>query len=148
MLKQILIVAGLLAVASAAADSRFGPGAIFEGADTNSDGMVVRDEFLAARAGAFTRMDRNSDGFVDKADWPEGRPEGGHGDRAARMHERMDADGDGKISKEEFVNGATPMFDRLDADHNSVLDAKEIEAAKERGRKMRQHGVDHGDAQP
>jgi Ca2+-binding EF-hand superfamily protein len=148
MLKQILVAAGLVAAVSAAAESRFGPGAMLEGADTNSDGMVVRDEFLAARAGVFTRMDRNSDGFVDKADWPEGRPEGGHSDRAAKMHERMDADSDGKISKDEFVNSATPMFDRLDADHNSVLDAKEIEAAKERGRKMRKHGPDHGDAQP
>jgi len=144
MLKHILLCAGLVAAASAAAESRFGNGAMLEGADTNSDGMVVRDEFLAARAGAFTRMDRNSDGFLDKADRPEGAPEGPHGERAARMQERIDADGDGRISRDEFVNGATPMFDRLDADHNSVLDAKEIEAARERVKRMRQHRPDRG----
>ena len=54
----------------------------------------------------------------------------------------MDANGDGKISKDEFVGAPTLLFDQFDADRNDVLDAKELEAArngaKERLRKRRE----------
>ena len=46
------------------------------------------------------------------------------------MRKEFDADGDGKISKEEFVSGPTAMFDRVDSDRNGSLDQKELEAAK------------------
>jgi len=46
-----------------------------------------------AQAPSFDRLDRNSDGKVDKDELPE---------RAQRLFERLDADSDGSVSKEEF----------------------------------------------
>ncbi len=46
------------------------------------------------------------------------------------MRGRIDANSDGKISKEEFVNAPTMLFDKFDADKNDELDAKELEAAR------------------
>ncbi|MFC4308604.1 EF-hand domain-containing protein [Steroidobacter flavus] len=97
---------------------------VFERADSNHDGSVTREEFLAARAEHFAKLDRNSDGYLDSADAPKRR--GGD-----FLTGQFDTDGNGKVSKEEFVNGPTTLFDRSDADKNNVLDAKELAAAKE-----------------
>jgi uncharacterized low-complexity protein len=46
----------------------------------------------------------------------------------------IDADGDGKITREEFMQGHEVMFDVIDANGNGVLDAEE-RAAHRAGRK-------------
>ncbi len=90
---------------------------IFERADANNDGSVTREEFIAARADHFTKLDRNSDGYIDSNDVPKRlaarRQQQGGGDF---MVGQFDADGDGKVSKEEFVNGPTLVFDRADTE--------------------------------
>ena len=69
--------------------------------DTNNDGVITVDEMLARRAPVFDRIDTNSDGVIDAQEinaevdlnvqyWAQ-----------VMMH-RLDKDGDGKISKEEF----------------------------------------------
>ena len=73
---------------------------------------------------------------------PEGgRPPGGPptADRIAEFLKRSDADSDGKISKDEFVNSAKKdsedRFAKLDANADGYADKAEIEEA---GRKMRE----------
>ena len=51
---------------------------------------------------------------------------------------RADADGDGRISRAEFLSGDSRMFDRLDADENGVIEPAELDAAVER-RQDRRH---------
>ncbi|HHH44085.1 MAG TPA: hypothetical protein ENK49_08105 [Gammaproteobacteria bacterium] len=48
---------------------------------------------------------------------------------------RMDADGDGKVSKEEFMHGHEAMFEQIDRNHDGMIDADEREAhmKKKRG---------------
>jgi Ca2+-binding EF-hand superfamily protein len=105
---------------------------VFERSDANKDGTVTREEFIAARADHFAKLDRNSDGYIDSGDVPKRlaarRQQQGGGDF---MVGQFDADGDGKVSKEEFVNGPTLAFDRADTNKDNVLDAKELAAAKE-----------------
>jgi Ca2+-binding EF-hand superfamily protein len=105
---------------------------IFDKADTNGDGSITREEFRVARTEQFARFDRNGDGYLDSNDVPKRalarREQNGGG---GMLSGQFDANGDGKVSKDEFVNGPTLIFDRSDADSNGVLDAKEIAAAKE-----------------
>lgn len=50
----------------------------------------------------------------------------GHGDKFAKM----DANGDGKITKEEHASGAKQMFAQLDANSDGAVTAAEMDAKK------------------
>lgn len=109
------------------AQGREGPA--LEQADADHDGKVTKQEYVDARAAQFSRLDRNGDGFIDEADSRAGGNE--RGQRAAKaLRGRIDSNGDGKISKEEFVNAPTMLFDKFDANKDGVLDATELEAAR------------------
>lgn len=112
-------------------------GSPLEQADADHDGKVTKQEFMDARAAQFARMDRNGDGFIDEADSRAGAGERGQR-AAAALRGRIDSDGDGKITKEEFVNAPTMLFDRLDANKDGVLDAQELQAARDAGQRMRE----------
>ena len=71
-----------------------------------------------------------------------GRGPGG-GSRAG-MFERMDADGDGKLSASEFP-GPKEMFARMDADGDGFVTTKEMEAMRGRGGRGDRGGAGGGD---
>jgi Ca2+-binding EF-hand superfamily protein len=119
--------ATLLLLSSCVALAQGRDGAMLESADADHDGKVTRQEFTDARAAQFARLDRNGDGVVDDADSGE-RAKGNQ--RAAAIRARLDTNSDGKISKEEFVNSPSLLFNQFDANHDEVLDAKELEAAR------------------
>ncbi len=81
----------------------------------------------------------------------EGRRRGGPRTRDPQeMLKRMDKDGDGKISKEEFT-GPERFFERMDADKDGFVTAKELAAMRqgrggrgERGRRGGRGGSDDG----
>jgi hypothetical protein len=127
LLTIILAAPSLLVATQAVAQSGGQMTMMLKRADSNGDGQVTWAEFTAVRADMFERMDRNSDGYVDSKDRP--RQFGSQFDRAFGELLRLDADGDGRISGEELLQGRAPAFDAADADQDRVLNAKEIAAA-------------------
>ena len=79
------------------------------------------------------RLDRNGDGYFDKDDM-SGRLAGRQKtqERLAELVTQLDRDGDGRVSKAEFVDGPTPLFDRADTDHNGELSKEEVAAIRAR----------------
>ena len=136
MRKSILthVAAVLLALLSGAALSQGKPEHVplLQRADTNKDGLISRDEFLAWRAERYARLDSNQDGVLDENDARQRARE--RMERRGNIREEFDTDQDGKISKEEFINGPTPVFDQADTDGNGALDAKELEAFRAKTR--------------
>ena len=96
---------------AALADNRF------DGFDTNGDGSVSQDEFVAAHvaraeeraAEMFARLDADGDGALSR-DVLESRRGGER--RGARMIERFDTDGSGGVSAEEFEEARAHMRER------------------------------------
>jgi Ca2+-binding EF-hand superfamily protein len=103
----------------------------FESADTNGDGQIDKDEFMAKseeRAERmFEHMDANGDGHLDanEARPPHhGKRDGDHAkhtkDNAKRgdLFKKMDSDGDGSVSREEFDQAMQKHRDRMKPDHD------------------------------
>src|SRR5512139_3969823 len=79
------------------------PAEIFASADANGDGVVTRAEFLETRAAAFSKYDRNGDGFIDGDDIPQRlRARRNANGRLDGLVERFDTNHDRRISRAEF----------------------------------------------
>ena len=103
---------------------------ILQRLDANNDGAVSRDEIVAARAKLFARLDVNSDGVIDKNETEMLRD--AIMDGATAMHarvgnqmRRLDASGDGKVSRDEF-RARTPFFDLAERDGDGKLSPAEF----------------------
>ncbi|MEZ5961985.1 MAG: hypothetical protein R3C30_16410 [Hyphomonadaceae bacterium] len=124
--------AWLAAIACLAAPSAFaqqGAGAIamMQAADSNGDGAITRAEAQAARGVMFERLDADHDGYISEAERTNANRQGG---QARRGLEGTDTNHDGRISRAEMMNQPYRGFDRLDRNHDDVLSAEELEAAR------------------
>jgi len=98
-------------------------------ADANGDGIVTKAEFTQARAKMFDRLDRNHDGYLSADDKPRfSFRKSSNGDRLQQMVLMLDKDGDGRVSRDEFVNSPSLLFERADTNHDGVVDAAELTA--------------------
>lgn len=131
-MKKLTIAAALLTAAtSGAAMAQQGPG------DPWGDKTITRAEEEAAAAERFDKADADHDGSLSSAELQASRPGGpgggGGGDRGrGGPGGQMDADGDGKISKAEYVAAQTRRFDMLDADKDGQVTKAERDALRAR----------------
>lgn len=125
----VVVLAGGTLASPAAARGRPDPMEMLEQADANRDGAVSRAEFVDARRARFAKMDRNGDGHFSDADLPRIVRKRA-GDRIEQVTAGFDSNRDGRLSRDEFVNGPTRLFDLGDRDGNGQLDKREVEAVR------------------
>jgi len=143
-----ILAAAVLSLPLLAAPPEGGPSAdrgpqMMQGADTDGDGTVSRDEFDAAGAKAYARLDADGDGYVTMDEFIAGprmgrQSAGPHSEeRRARMQERMelhraerfvsaDANEDAVLSRAEFDAARRARFEELDSDDDGIVDAAEM----------------------
>lgn len=123
-------------VSALAQPSRLDPDNVaqrIEMADLNHDGMVTRQEFLSYRSQSFSKFDRNRDGSLSAADLPAFARQSERGEAFLEMMGTFDRNHDGRVSRTEFVNGPTPVFDNADTNGNGVIDGYELKQLKAKG---------------
>lgn len=112
----------------------------FDEIDADADGKITAEEMQAHAGLRFDAADTDKDGLLDAAEMQAqmlARATARMQERSARMIERMDRDGDGKLSAEEMRAGPRKgdrferMLSRLDKDADGALSRAEYEAARE-----------------
>jgi Ca2+-binding EF-hand superfamily protein len=105
--------------------------------DTNGDGMVSKDEWIAYQEKVFAMLDKNKTGTLDAKTFID--PSGGElatfatggyarGLRSRAMMHKIDTDGDGTISHDEYIVYQTKIFDMMDTSsaHKGMLGPQEM----------------------
>ena len=121
---------------SGAAHAQDAPRDPFERYDLNSDGQITLAETQEVRSGIFDQADQNGDGFISEDERSDLRAPGRQQRRQrpgrSRNEGALDTNEDGMISREEFLNGPNPLFDRVDANEDGVVTQDEIDAMRSR----------------
>ena len=101
------------------------PQVLWKQYDLNGDGKITREEFMAARAVCFARYDTNGTGLLTRAGVKQFFPPP-LADRIDAAFLRLDLDGDGLISREEFARESDRLFRQVDTNGDGVLAGTEL----------------------
>lgn len=110
----------------------------FKAADENGDEKLTKAEIYQSRGKRAADIDTNNDGVINVEEMDAAHKEM-RLKREQRMLNRMDTDGDGVVSADEFARSGTRMMQHLDRDHDGVVTMEEATTPPMKG-----HGQHHG----
>ena len=102
--------------------------------DTDGDGTVSKAEWLAYQEKVFAALDKNKTGVVDEKEFLTPSPDmatfatGGYarGLQTKAMMHKIDTDGDGTVSHDEFIAYQTKLFDMMDVEKSGAVGPREF----------------------
>ena len=94
--------------------------------DRDGDGVISRDELRTVQAARWQQIDRNGDGYLTLDDFP--RAAAGRAKTQLAEIGYLDANGDRRISKNEFLDGEPPVFRNADQNRDGAVSRSELEA--------------------
>ncbi len=92
--------------------------------DVSSDGTITCDDVDRLKRYRFAYSDSNNDGLLTLAEMNPAPWAGG--DNASETHEKLDSNGDGSVSRDEFMLNASPEFTELDGNNDCTVTDQEI----------------------
>jgi hypothetical protein len=105
--------------------------------DTDGDGTISKDEWIAYQEKVFTMLDKNKTGTLDAKAFID--PSGGElvtfatggyarGLRTEAMMHKIDTDGDGTISHDEYIAYQVKIFEMMDTSttHKGMVGPQEM----------------------
>lgn len=134
----VTVIATLLFSTSAFANK----GKYFQEMDANSDGRITSAEHDSAAMAKFTKADANGDGMLTKGELV-GFMMDEKGKSAQKAQKKMDkkvamfdANSDGQMTQEEYMNGNKEHFTKMDTDADGALTSEEMNSgmAKMKGK--------------
>ena len=120
---------GLLALSLVASSATAQPASL-AGMDTNRDGRTSRAEYRVGLVDGSMKFDKNADGRVTIEEMPAATRLPGIKGIMIKVFNKMDASGDGALSREELTARAEMRFSDLDTNTDGYLDAAEIKAGR------------------
>jgi Ca2+-binding EF-hand superfamily protein len=93
--------------------------------DTNNDGALSKDEFLASHERRAERTAQGGEQADGKRPGKRGERMGHRGMHGMGMARNADSDGDGAVSQVEFASAALARFDAADADKDGTVTREE-----------------------
>lgn len=112
--------------------------------DTNGDGRISLDEYIAAADARFKSIDAQNKGVVDAADIAAAPTTLQRDQKIADfIVKRMDTDGKGYVSEDDFIAKAKQRFARMDTRGDGKLTPDELSAPR-----LHEHGKSKPNAGP
>jgi hypothetical protein len=102
--------------------------------DTDGDSTISKDEWLAYQEKVWAAFPKNKDGKVDEKAFTTRSGSmvsfatGGYarGLQTKEMMRKIDTDGDGTVSHDEFIAYQTKLFEMMDTNHTGSLGPQEF----------------------